>query len=345
MLNQTTHIPARLPENHPPVLLVVIDTEEEFDWSQPFSRTNTFTTAIAAQPIAHTRVFDKFGIVPTYVIDWPVATTPSAVSTMRALMENDQCEIGAHLHPWVSPPHTEIVSSYNSYAGNLPKELEFEKLRSLTNAITENFGRAPLTFKAGRYGVGTHTSEIIASLGYKIDASIVPYTSFDSDGGPKFSKYSEQPFWFGNKTQPLLELPATTGFCGRLRRFGSTIYPTLASKHLNALRLRGIAARSGMLERIRLTPEGGSASDMIRLTSALRRSGCQVFTLTYHSPSIVPRNTPYVRSNEELAAFFDAIDKYCAYFRDEIGGTFMSISKLHEILASQHKIKKSIDNN
>lgn len=332
MLSKKNHIPARLPTNHPPVLLVVVDAEEEFDWNQAFSRSSISTDAIAAQPLIHEKIFDKFGIVPTYVVDWPVATAPASVATMRMLMSKGQCEIGAQLHPWVSPPHDEIVSKHNSYPGNLPKELEFQKLRCLTEAITQNFGLAPKTFKAGRYGVGPHTSEIIASLGYQVDSSIVSYTSFSEEAGPDFSRFSEEPFWFGSAANPLLELPVTAGFCGHLRNFGPNIYPFLAAPRINGLHLPGIAARSGFLERIRLTPEGASADDMIRLTSALRATGCQVFTLTYHSPSLVPGNTPYVRSNEDLKAFLAAINEYCCYFRNDLGGVFMSISNLHETL-------------
>src|SRR3546814_18413383 len=47
--------PPALPVDHPPLLLVVIDTEEEFDWHLPHSRDNTSVRAIAApgpaQPI------------------------------------------------------------------------------------------------------------------------------------------------------------------------------------------------------------------------------------------------------------------------------------------------------
>ena len=269
MLGQTKHTPARLPKGHPPVLLVVVDTEEEFAWDKPFDRNSTGTASIAAQKIVHDRIYDKFGIVPTYVIDWPVATTPASVAALRALMENGQCEIGTHLHPWVSPPHDEAVSVHNSYTGNLPKELEFEKLRLLTEAITENFGRKPITFKAGRYGLGPHTAEALAKLGYLVDASIVPYTSFINDGGPDFSGFSEEPFWFGDPAQPLLELPVTTGFHGALRKFGSSIYPMLSTPPMKALHAGGIAARTGMLERIRITPEGGTADDMKRIATTL----------------------------------------------------------------------------
>ena len=67
----------------------------------------------------------------------------------------------------------------------------------LTEAIEENFGLKPIIYKAGRYGIGPNTSEILAKLGYKIDASIVPYTSYSSNAGPDFTAFTEEPFWFG----------------------------------------------------------------------------------------------------------------------------------------------------
>ena len=334
-----TNIPARLPEGHAPVLVVVVDTEEEFDWTQPFSRDSTGTTAIAAQHLAHDEVFDALGIVPTYVVDWPVATTQASVAALSALLRSGRCEIGTHLQPWVSPPHTEIVNNFNSYSCNLPAELEFEKLRLLTQAITENFGRAPTTFKAGRYGVGAHTLEAITALGYRIDASFVPHTSFAADGGPDFSRYSEQPFWFGRPQAPLLELPVTNGYCGALRSLGPALYPLLQSAPLKALRAGGIAARTRLLERIRLSPEGASAAEMKRLAATLAGAGCRVFSLTYHSPSLAPGHTPYVRTKEDLRGFVAAIKALCTFFRDELGGVFMSVETLHGKLQAQRLLE------
>ncbi len=246
------------------------------------------------------------------------------------------------MHPWVSPPHQEEVSNFNSYAGNLPRELEFEKLRQLTQIITENFGQAPETFKAGRYGVGPHTLEAVARLGYKINASFVSYTSFSDDGGPDFSNYSEQPFWFGNLDAPLLELPVTTGYCGAMRALGPTLYPLLRTQILDVLCAGAIAARTGLLERIRLTPEGYTANDMKCLITTLARAGCQVFSLTYHSPSLVPGHTPYVRTRDDLRRFLASIKELCRYFRDEIGGVFMSVGKLYNALELQriHELHK-----
>ena len=328
MPHNSARTPVPIQPDAPPTLCIIIDTEEEFDWSQPFSRANTATTSIPAQHIAHQRIYDKLGIVPTYVIDWPVATTPTAWQSLKALRDEGRCEIGTHLHPWVTPPHTEEVNTFNSYTGNLPPELEFEKLRLLTQAILDNFQNPPTTFKAGRYGLGPKTFEALAKLGYQVDASIVPHTSFSADGGPDFRSYTNTPFWFGPVDKPLLELPVTTGYCGFMRNAGYALYEALQKPWAKTLRLGGIAARTGALERIRLTPEGCNVQDLMRLMKTLVQDGTRVLTLTYHSPSLVPGHTPYVRTAIELESFLQTIELACVYFKEVLGGQFLGVGAL-----------------
>ena len=330
MLDVASHRPALLPKGHAPVMCVVVDTEEEFDWTKPFSRQNVSVASIAAQILAHEQVFDRFGVVPTYVVDWPVATTFSAFSTLKSLMDEGRCEIGTHLHPWVSPPYMEEVNTFHSYAGNLPGELEFKKLSMLTDAISENFKRQPIVFKAGRYGLGQHTSGALQQLGYSVDASVVPHTSFKADGGPDFSDYGNQPYWFGEKESLLLELPVTTGFCGVLRRLGPKLYPHLLTPLAKTLHFGGIFARTGFLERIRLTPEGTDTAANLRLMDTLVRDGVQVITLAYHSPSLVPGKTPYVKTVNDLRHFLNRIAECCDYFQNNLGGIFMSPRQIRQ---------------
>ena len=334
MLKKLQHVPAQLAPGQRPVLLVIVDTEGEFAWDQPFNRNAIGTTSIASQSLMHAGVFDKFGIIPTYMVDWPVATTPTAVATLRRLLDAGHCEIGAHLHPWVSPPYEEALSDFNSYGGNLPRELEYDKLRLLTETIADAFGRHPLAFKAGRYGLGPHTAESIASLGYEVDASVVPYSAFTEDGGPDFRAFDEHPFWFRAGRRELLELPVTTGYCGWLRSAGPALYELAQRNWARRLRLGGVLARSRALERVRLSPEVASGVEMQRLTSALLKDGCQVFSLTYHSPSMMPGHTPYVRSETDLERLIAAVHDYCAWFRDSVGGEFMSLSQLRQALVA-----------
>ena len=335
MLRKANHVPATLAADARPVLLVIVDTEEEFAWDLPFDRNSTGTQSIAAQPLMHEQVFDRFGIVPTYMCDYPVVSTEASVATMRRLMEEGRCEIGTHLHPWVSPPHTEQVSRFNSYAGNLPPALELEKLRTITGTIADNFGRAPTAFKAGRYGLGASTAESIATLGYTIDASVVPYSAFSGDGGPDFRAYDEHPYWFSAAGRSMLELPVTTGYAGWLRQFGPQLFELAQKPLASKLHAGGVLARTRALERIRLSPEMASGAEMRRLTTALHASGCRVFSLTYHSPSMAVGHTPYVRTAEDLRRFIATVHDYCAWFRDEIGGQFMSLTQLRDAMAAR----------
>ena len=315
MLDATGWRPAEMSANKPK-LLVLVDTEEEFDWSRPISRANVGTRSIAAQQRAH-RIFERFGIRPTYVIDYPVAE--DGFRPLYELFQDGLCDIGAHLHPWVNPPHDEDVSGFNSFPGNLPDTLEREKLFRLTTMIEDRFGFHPTIYKAGRYGVGAATTSVLTSLNYEIDASVVPESDFRSEDGPDFRACGAKPYWFG-PGQDLLEIPMSVGFTGLLCQAGNRAYRKLRSKIGMACHLPGVLARLRLFERIRLTPEGQTFEELKRLTATMIGSGHRVFSFTYHSPSLEPGHTPYVRNQDELDRFLDCCERYFDYFIHGLGG-------------------------
>ncbi len=300
------------------MLMTLIDTEEEFDWALPHDRNAVGVSNIAAQHRAH-RVFEKFGIKPIYVIDYPVASQIDGWGPLKELHQDGLCEIGAHLHPWVNPPHDEAVTYRNSYPGNLPAALEKEKLTQLTDIIAEKFGFRPTVYKAGRYGVGPNTTAILSELGYEIDASVVPLTDFSPDQGPDFSSCNATPYWFGTN-QELLEIPMTTAFVGALSKAGRPLYKHLTSAMGMRLHLPGIFSRLRLQERITLTPEGIVHSEHRRLTDALLHRGNQTFSFTYHSSSLISGGSPYVNSEADVANFLERFERYFDYFFGELGG-------------------------
>lgn len=310
-----------------PLLCVIVDTEEEFDWSRPLSRANRSVTAVPAQARAQA-VFARFGVVPTYAVTYPVAQDPEAAGFLRGELEAGRCRIGAHLHPWVTPPETETVTPYTSYAGNLPADLERRKLARLTTAITAAFGQRPRVFKAGRYGLGPNTPATLDALGYTVDTSIVPYTSFAADGGPDFRAATPVPARLPG-SRGVLSLPLSVGFAGLLRRLGPRLQGPVFAPAALRWRVPGVLARSGLLERIRLSPEGARFRDHKRLTRALRAQGVQVFSYSYHSPSLAPGHTPYVRDARDLAAFLDDLSRYLAFFREDLAGLAATPAELH----------------
>lgn len=310
--------------------MVIVDTEEEFDWSAPLSRANRSVNSVAAQSAAH-EIFAKYGVVPTYVVDYPIAVTESSIGVLTDLLKAGVCEIGAHLHPWVNPPDVEDVNAFNSYPGNLPADLEREKLEVLSAAIENNIGFRPRVYKAGRYGLGINTAAILKETGYDVDLSVVPYTSFAADGGPDYRTFGASPYWFGAKRK-LLEIPLTCGFAGVLATSGPRAFPALSSDLGMKLRLPGIAARLRLLERIRLTPEGIDHAAHRRLINSMLAEGHRVFAMTYHSPSLQPGNTPYVRDKADLKAFLGTLRRTLDYFLNEIGGKATTPGALFRLL-------------
>jgi len=322
-----------------PTLMVLVDTEEGFDWSQPLARANTDVTAMRAQARAH-RIFDKFGIKPVYVADFPVASQKDGFAPLRELLDDDRCVVGAHLHPWVNPPFEEAVCNANSYPGNLPGALEREKLRRLTDTIGENLGRRPVVYKAGRYGAGFNTSASLAALGYEIDTSVLARTNLSAEEGPDFSRCVSSPYWFG-RDRRLLEIPMTVGYVGALGRGGPALRGLLSSGTGLALHLPGIFSRLGLFERIVLTPEGISSDEHRRLTRAMLAAGQRVFSFTYHSPSLAPGNTPYVQSESELVVFLDKFERYFDFFFGEIGGRAATPLEIKALVARDPRSRES----
>lgn len=322
----------QLPENiidtsglKQPVLVIVIDTEEEFNWGAALERSSTSIKNIAHQEKAHT-LFSKYNIKPTYVIDYPVANQPDGVKPLKELLNDNLCDIGSHLHPWVNPPFDEAVNNYNSYPGNLTYEYEYKKLKVLTETIEKNFNVRPVIYKAGRYGVGENTSDILTKLGYIIDCSVVPNTDFSHEEGPDFSHLPDQPYGFANNK--ILEVPLSVDYVGLLSSGGSRLYDNIHRSFFSKIRIASIFSRSGIFERIRLSPEGHSFNDLKRLTLNMMKQSNKVFCLTYHSSSLMPGCSPYVKNNNDLYYFLDTLDQYLSFFSNDLGGIFSTLVDL-----------------
>jgi hypothetical protein len=311
--------PATLPAGMRPVLVVVVDAEEEFDWDKPFSRDERSVRSMAVQAPMH-RIFERFGIRPTYVVDYAVASQRAGLDPLIDLLKDNACTIGTQLHPWVNPPFEEEVNDRNSYPGNLPPDLERRKLEMLTRTIEDGLGLTPRIYKAGRYGLGPNTFRTLVETGYTIDMSAVPGADLRPQHGPDFRRVDPVPYWIG---QPggILEIPLTRGYVGMLSPFGPRLEGVLEAPPSQTCRLPGVLSRLGLIDRITLTPEGIPPNQHRSLIRAMIARGIRVFTLTYHSPSLAPGNTPYVRNSADLRRFMATIERFCDFFFGELHGT------------------------
>jgi len=311
-------VPIVLNPDRRPILVIVIDTEEEFDWDEGFDRRATSVKALGNIGLAQ-EVFDEFRLRPTFMVDYPVACQPDGVDPIKELVDDGRAELGAHLHPWVSPPLEEEVCPQNSFAGNLPLTLETAKIERLIDQIETSFGRRPVIYKAGRYGFGPNTGSILEQLGFEVDLSFCPAFDFSADGGPDYLLEDCAPFWFGEHRR-LLELPATGAFVGLSGRQAGPLYRWMTRPGLQWARLPGIASRLHLVDRLHLSPEGFQLQELGRLTDSLLRRGIRLFVFSFHSPSLKPGCTPYVRTDRDLSMFIDNCRYFFEYFLTDLGG-------------------------
>ena len=318
-----------LPALSSPLVVTTIDAEESFDWMQPLTRNARNLAAMGQQYLGH-EIFGRHGIVPIYLVTYPVVAEEDGYRPLLELLQNGKCEIGTQLHPWVTPPFEETLCLENSFSGNLPAVLEFEKLSNLTDAIAQRFGIRPRVYRAGRYGLGPHTFAALRRLGYLIDTSVVPEQNYASESGPSFLGLPAHPYWTDDE-EALLEVPLTSAFVGRFGQSNPRLSRALYRDGHSHRVARGALARARVLERIRLTPEGTHVDDAIRLVRTLLDKGVRVFTISYHAPSLVVGNTPYVRSIEDRDQLLRWLDEFYEFFLNTIGGRPVTTTQLYEM--------------
>ncbi len=279
--------------------LISVDTEEEFDWDAPFQREGHST-----QSVAELQTFQTFaethGVKPVYFIDFAIVEDDKAVAFLKGAAQRKSAEIGVHLHPWVNPPFEEEVIVHNSFAGNLPKELEETKLVALRDAIRDRIGVTPTIYRAGRYGIGPNTAGLLIKHGFVLDSSIRPRFDYSGQGGPDFLAAGPEPYWWHGEDK-LLEVPLTTVYSGLFRKQAGLLAGLMEKYPL----ANAVLSRSKMLERIPLTPEGISARETKEAIDVALDDDLRLLVFSFHSPSLSPGHTPYVRSQEDLDGFYD----------------------------------------
>lgn len=297
--------------------VITIDTEED-NWSNYSSTKNSTENIRRIDSLQE--IFNRNNVKPTYLISYPVATNPNSIFILRKILEKNNCEIGMHCHPWNTPPFEEEINTCNSMLCNLPSSLVLKKLTTLYEVIEKNFRVSPVSFRAGRLGFSSSVANALCKLGFQVDSSVSPYTDWREYGGPDFSDFPLYPYKFNpdNLKTPcsdgvLLELPVTIGFlqsnftrCQKLSRF-------LEGYYGKKLRLKGILNKLRLLNKIWLSPETSSASDMIKLAQRLQRLNYSFLNLSFHSTSLMAGLGPFVRCKSDEKIFLDKIEKFLQY--------------------------------
>ncbi|HSL21165.1 MAG TPA: hypothetical protein VK886_06485 [Vicinamibacterales bacterium] len=297
-------------------LAVTIDTEED-NWGE-YDRSSYSVQNVTRIPRLQ-EIFAKHGVRPTYLITHPVATSARAVELLRMYHQENLCEIGTHLHPWNTPPLEERRTQVNSFLNNLPARLQYRKIETLHQTIAKNFGVEPRSFRSGRWGFSEDVARGLIRLGYAVDTSLYPATDWSPCGGPDYRECRHEPFVYrvGHDAHDgaLLEVPATIDFLQSRRGLANSAYWAVKRTLPAADTILAVLNRARLLNHVCLSPELCRADGMIRLAATLLRRGTRIVNMFFHSPSLLPGCSPFVKTEGDASAFLERIDRFLAFAR------------------------------
>lgn len=320
-------------------VFITIEIEEDV-WGE-YKATRIPVDNVARLPIIQD-LFDRFGAIPTYFINWPVVKNKHASQILQKILDRGRCEIGTHCHPWNTPAIEEKINNHNSMICNLPYELIEKKLETLHEAIIDRFKVKPISFRAGRWGFDSKVAKVIHKLGYLVDTSVTPFFDWSEDEGPDFSDASTFAYWFDpddflrmKADGSLLEVPLTIGFLQKNFKLWGSVRKRISNRPLSRYHFLGILDRLRILNRRWLSPELSSGPDMILLSKKFVQTGHRFLNMSFHSTSLIPGKTPFVRNQQQLEKFLCAIEMFLQFAVDQ-GMTFSPLSGALEEVKKKH---------
>ena len=289
-------------------LLITIDVESDDLWA---GRAEVTLENIRAMPRLHA-FFGRMGVIPTYLLSYPVATSAVGREVFGPVARDGTGEIGSHMHVWTTPPLREISGRDHAY-GPLASELSYDevhaKLASVTAAVGELAGYAPVSHRAGRYALDGAGLRALEALGYRADTSVAPMMSwtFPRHGGgtrgPDYRRAPIAPYYPSRDAvdrpgdSPVLQVPLSYYLTRRLP-LGLTERVARLPRNATvarALRWSGVA-RLGWLRPGRDT----SARQMVNVAETLIADGCPVLNVMFHSSEMALGTSPHTRTEADV---------------------------------------------
>ena len=298
-------------------VLVGIDTEADDQWSEQGRREMAVRNAERLPELQ--RLFERFGVRPSYVVTWEMATRDTSAAVLRELRAGGRCEIGTHLHPWSSPPFRPEDLAGHSYPHNLPPELLERQLRELTAVIEERIGVRPTSYRAGRNGFDGRTLPILEQLGYTVDTSVDPLFNERRKRGMLFAGAPLDPYHPDPSdvcrpgASKILEIPISSATQPSLPKPLEALYA-----RLEPIRWRGGLKRLG-LRPVWLRPSYTALPDALRFAERLAREGRPCANIIFHSSELLPGGSPYTPDAASVTRFLDDLSRLLEHLTERLG--------------------------
>jgi hypothetical protein len=306
-----------------PQFQITIDTEGDNLWARPAIA----TTRNAAYLPRFQALCEKYGLKPTYLVNWEMVNSGAFQEFGRDLVARATGEIGMHLHAWDSPP---IVPLTNDDAAQHPYLIEFsetmmrQKIDVITDRLEDVFQVKMESHRAGRWAFNTAYARMLAERGYKVDCSVTPHVSWKrikgashGNGGTDYSAFPDRPYWYEFGNSRLLEVPVS------ILRKPQPLIMRGARYLLNKPTYRALWLR----------PNGANLGEMLQVVSEALYTGRDYVQFMLHSSELMPGGSPAFDTESKIEALYDQLDSLFADSAEQFeGGTLAQYARRHSCL-------------
>ena len=307
----------------PPAFVITLDTEPDNEWGRP----RVATTENARFVPRFHELCQRYAFPVTYLMTLEMAEDPFLRDYLRPRAAAGECEIGAHLHPWNTPPLAPLTDDdlrHHPYPFEYPPEVQRAKLETLVDPIDRRYGARPVSYKAGRWGLdGTHAA-LLARLGFRVDTSVCPGVNWGpshgaprGSGGPDFSTAPLLPYRLSDVDvcRPgglrIWEIPPTIVFYSALGRR----VPGVQALYRKVRRVRRLFDRQHLgAQWLRPYPYQ-TAARLRRVADLARAAGAPVLNMTLHSSELMPGCSPYNKTAASIEDLYARLEPFLAAMR------------------------------
>ena len=315
----------------PTRVIVSIDTEED-DWGSFDSAPPSVKNIVELPRLQE--LFERFGVRPTYFVNLAPLSSAPAVATLGEVAAREGVEIATHCHPWNTPPIAGPSGEAGSMMCALDAELNRAKIETVTQALETELGVRSRSFRTGRWGFGPSVARPLADLGYRIDSSVSPFIDWSEIGGPDYRTAQHVPYRFEPERPfevdpkgSMVQVPTTVGFLRGEQTSANRVRTAMERSWVRRLKVIGVLDRMGFYAKRWLSPETSSGRDMVRLARTLLAAEVSVLSMTFHSCTLLPGATPFVRDRSDRQAFLASIEQFLSFCKGE-GVPFASVSEV-----------------
>lgn len=296
---------------------ITIDTEGDNGWDRP----RVYDTRNAQGVERFQKFCEGFGFKPIWLTNYEMSLDSTFVKVVKDALRNGRCEVGAHIHPWNSPPDFSLTDAdykYLPYLIEYPYEVMEDKIAFLTKHLENIFEEKMISHRAGRWAINNEYLNCLNDYGYKVDCSVTPLIDWRNSmglpnglGGTNYSEFPKTIYKPLQDIDDFLEIPMSTVSNRIINNvLVNTIFNIVPKKTRETRVFNALNARKVFMLRPRL----GNKRTMLKVIDKLVGDPTiEHLEFMIHSSELYPGTSPKCKNEEELDELYK--DMECLFRR------------------------------